>query len=126
VPWTAVRSGAGTPQVPWTAVRSGAGTPQVPWTAVRSGAGTPQVPCQELCGFTEFLTQSFPGCVICPIEKVTLSDGLLYIDIEGVTKDKILPELGRTWDHYSKAQSTTPCVIKADSCHVLFTSHFHC
>ena len=51
---TAVRSGAGTPQVPWTAVRSGAGTPQVPWTAVRSGAemGLPS------------LRLSVPGCVI--------------------------------------------------------------
>ena len=41
--WTAVRSGAGTPQVPRTAVRSGAGTPKMPRTAVRSGAGALQV-----------------------------------------------------------------------------------
>ena len=67
VPRTAVRSGAGTPQVPRTAVRSG--TPQVPRTAVRSGAGTPQVPRTAVRsgaenGLLRLRLRVFPGCII--------------------------------------------------------------
>jgi len=90
--WTAVRRGAGTIQVLWTAVRSGAGTMQVLWTAVRSGAGTIQVLWTavrrgaengllrlRLSVFQDTSLGDFLLAPACPIEKVTLWEGFLYL-----------------------------------------------
>ena len=123
MPCTAVRSGAGTPQVPCTAVKIGAGTPQVPCTAVSSGAGTLQVPCTAVSSGAKFdlqrltlsLSQSAPlrnflFAPARPIEKVTLWVGFLYLTPgsetdEVVAKDNFCARAGnRTWDSGSKAQ----------------------
>jgi len=91
---TAVRGGAGTPQVPCTAVRSRASTPQVPCTAVRSRAEIDRLSLR-LRVFRGESLGDFLLAPVCPIEKVTLLEGLLYLMLgfnsdEGVVKDNVL------------------------------------
>ena len=83
------QSGAGTLQVPWTAVRSGAGTLQVPWTAVRSGAEIGPLSLwfsvSQGASLGDFLLAP-----ACPIEKVTLWDGLYSVQIYRVVMVNVL------------------------------------
>ena len=66
---TAVKSGAGTPQVPCTAGRSGAGTLQVHCTAVREWCRYPAgalYSCQEWCRYPAGALYSCQGVVQVP------------------------------------------------------------